>query len=121
MNAWQAKPSSRVQQLRWSSFLNAVQPCACCCQVDSSTAVCLLAPDAELCVHVRRFFGAIVGLVGAIGFTPLCFTIPCMLWLKVRAVQLRSSLPSSVHASSVAETGWRSCRAVLLLIVVCLD
>ena len=39
------------------------------------------------------FFSALMGLVGALGFTPLSFSLPPLFWLKVRplsysAVQL---------------------------------
>ena len=31
------------------------------------------------------FFSALMGLVGALGFTPLSFSLPPLFWLKVRS------------------------------------
>ena len=30
------------------------------------------------------FFADLMGLIGALGFTPMTFILPCVFWLKVR-------------------------------------
>ena len=34
------------------------------------------------------FMGLLMGLIGALGYVPLCFVLPCAMWLKAQRVEM---------------------------------
>lgn len=66
------------------------------------------------------FFADLMGLIGAIGFTPMTFVLPCVFWLKVGPHHPICKLPSNlIKVCCHLKISPFSCQMSQLCVAIC--